>query len=60
MAWLYRTVEDSTFDRVIALSNEGLTQKEISSELGINKSTVSRHIKRAKEAGLICLPKGAR
>ena len=52
-AWTYSSVEDSTFDRVVALANEGLIQKEITEELGINKSTVSRHFRRATEAGLI-------
>ena len=56
MAWAIRSVEDSTYDRVVMLMKEGLSQKEVSSELGVNKSTVSRHVKRAKEAGQICYP----
>lgn len=51
--WAYNSVEDSTFDRVVSLANEGLSQKEIAEELGINKSNVSRHIRRATDAGLI-------
>jgi hypothetical protein len=51
--WAFNSVEDSTFDRVVALANDGLTQKEIAIELNINKSNVSRHFKRATEAGLI-------
>ncbi len=51
--WTWRTVELSTFDRVVALTNEGLKPFEIVSELQINKSSVSRHLKRAKEEGLI-------
>ena len=51
--WIYSSVEDSTFDRVVSLANEGLSQKEIAEELGINKSTVSRHYRRATDAGLI-------
>lgn len=51
--WTFNSVEDSTFDRVVALANEGLSQKEISEELAINKSNVSRHFKRATDAGLI-------
>lgn len=51
--WTWRTVELSTFDRVVSLVNEGLKANEIVSELQINKSTVSRHLKRAKSQGLI-------
>lgn len=51
--WTCRTVEASTFDRVVALANDGLTPGEIATELEINKSSVSRHQRRAKDAGLI-------
>ena len=54
--WTWRTVEASTSDRVVALANEGLTPGEIATELEINKSTVSRHLRRAKDAGLIVAP----
>jgi len=58
--WHCRTVEASTFDRVVALANEGLSQSEIATELDINKSNVSRHIRRAKDLGLVKQPtKGA-
>jgi putative DNA primase/helicase len=46
-------VELSNFDRVVSLVNEGLKANEIVSELQINKSTVSRHLNRAKSEGLI-------
>ncbi len=52
-AWTFSSVEDSTFDRVVSLANEGLSQKEIALELDINKSNVSRHYRRATDAGLI-------
>ena len=52
-AWTFSSVEDSTFDRVVSLANEGLSQKEIAEELNINKSNVSRHFRRATGAGLI-------
>lgn len=51
--WECRTVDASTFDRVVALANEGLSQAEIATELDLNKSTVSRHMRRAKELGLV-------
>jgi DNA-binding transcriptional ArsR family regulator len=51
--WTYRDVEDSTFDRVVALANEGLNGKEIADEIGINKSNVSRHLSKARTLGLL-------
>ena len=48
LIWTYRSIEDSTYDRVCNLANEGLTQKEIAQELDIHKSNVSRHVKRGK------------
>ena len=51
--WTWRTLEDSTYDRVVYLANDGLKPGEIAAELEVNKSTVSRHLRRAKEAGLV-------
>jgi putative DNA primase/helicase len=56
-AWLYSRLEDSTFDKVVTLINEGLSQAEIASELDINKSNISRHVKKARLQGLIQEPK---
>ena len=41
--------EASTFEKVCRLNNEGMSQGEIADELEINKSTVSRHVKRGRE-----------
>ena len=38
---------------VAALANEGLTQAEIATELDLNKSSVSRHLRNAKGLGLL-------
>ncbi|SFU45624.1 AAA family ATPase [Nitrosospira multiformis] len=51
--WAWRSVSESTYDLVISLANEGLTQTEIAEELGINKSNVSRHWRKAEAAGLL-------
>lgn len=51
--WLIQSLEESTYKKVIALHEEGLTPKDIADELGKNKSTISRHLKRAKKEGLI-------
>jgi putative DNA primase/helicase len=52
-SWLWRTVESSTIEKVAELTREGLSQKEIAEELQINKSSVSRAVKRAKADGLL-------
>ena len=51
--WLSRTVEASTFEKVAALLSEGMTQRDIAEELGVNKSTVSRYAKRARSGNLL-------
>lgn len=56
MTWVTRLVEAGTFDRVVQMLNEGMTQSEIAAELQVNKSNVSRHAKRAKAEGLINTP----
>jgi hypothetical protein len=58
MSWTWRSVEDSTFDRVVGLANDGLRPGEIADELGIHKSRVSRHLKRARGEGKVNLAKG--
>jgi DNA-binding MarR family transcriptional regulator len=37
----------------VTLFNDGVKQNDIAEELGIDKSNVSRHIKRARETGLL-------
>ena len=51
MVWTYKTLELSTYERCRDLAKEGLSQKEISMELSINKSTVSRHLRKARDNG---------
>lgn len=52
-SWEWKTATEGTFSRVVALANEGLKQHEIADELGINKSNVSRAMKKGRELGLI-------
>jgi len=52
-SWTWSTLEASTFEKVADCAREGLTQGEIAAELGVNKSTVSRHLRAAREAGLL-------
>lgn len=51
--WTATPATESTFQQVIELFNLGLSQGDIASELGINKSNVCRHLKKAKESGLL-------
>ncbi|RZI43209.1 ArsR family transcriptional regulator [Herbaspirillum sp. HC18] len=51
--WAISKLADATFDRVVSLANEGLSQTEISSELEIHKSNVSRHMRKARDLGLL-------
>lgn len=51
--WTYRTIEDQRLQRVIALCNDGLKQREIATEIGVSLGTVNACIKRGREEGLI-------
>ena len=51
--WTWRKLELATFDKVVSLANEGLTPADIAEQLDINKSTVSRHLKKARSQGLL-------
>ena len=48
--WSFEPLELSNRERVCALSAEGLNNAEIAEELGIHKSTVGRHLKKARGA----------
>ena len=48
-SWTTRSLEESTFERVVSLYRDGLKPTEIANELGKNRSTISRHINKAKE-----------
>lgn len=51
--WVWRPVSESTYDRVVALANDGLSQAEIAAELNVHRSTVMRIWRKADEAGLL-------
>jgi hypothetical protein len=53
--WECKSLEDSTYEKVCRLSCDGLSNTDITQELAINKSTVSRHVKRGKQEGKINL-----
>ena len=49
--WTIQSLEKSTYDKVIEHAQDDLSQAEIAEFLSINKSSVSRHIKKAKDNG---------
>lgn len=55
--WAWQESDTATLDRVIELQKLDMTVTEIAGELGCNKSTVSRALKKARDSGLIS-PKG--
>ncbi|MDH5548081.1 MAG: AAA family ATPase [Gammaproteobacteria bacterium] len=53
IVWDYAKVQDTLFQRVVDLAEEGLSQTDIAAEVGKHKSTISRMLKRAREEGLL-------
>ena len=51
--WTWRPLEESTHQKVVELFLEENSQVDIAKELDLNKSTVNRHIKRARRDGEI-------
>lgn len=47
--WSWRPITDVRADRIIALKSEGLTQREIATEVGTSLGTVNRTLKAAKD-----------
>ena len=52
-SWTTKALDDCLTERVAACLNGGLTVRDTATELGIGKSSVSRHKRRAKERGLL-------
>lgn len=53
--WKTQSIEEGTYEKVISMLNDGMSQKEISTELDIHKSNISRHAARAHEEGRLKL-----
>lgn len=54
--WDWQPAEVSQADKIIALKQEGLSKNEIADELGVNRSTVWRNLKKAEADGRITMP----
>ena len=52
-SWVRESLTDSSYMRCIELAKTGATGAEIARELDINRSNVSRHLKKARENGLL-------
>jgi KaiC/GvpD/RAD55 family RecA-like ATPase len=53
LEWLSDSLEETLYQKVVAMLKLDMAQKDIAEELMINKSTVSRHSKRAKQEGVL-------
>jgi hypothetical protein len=51
--WTWREVAGATQDRVIELTGLGMNVTEIAADLGVNKSTVSRALQKARKTGAL-------
>jgi putative DNA primase/helicase len=51
--WTFRDIEDANLSRVVDLTIEGLTVRDIADETGISKSRVNRLQKKAKAEGML-------
>jgi replicative DNA helicase len=53
LTWAVKSLDDSRAEQVARMRRKGMSQTEISDELGIHKSNVSRAVKRARKQGLL-------
>jgi len=51
--WAVKTLDDSRMEEVAKLVRDGVSQKDIATDLGIHKSNVSRAVRRARAHGLL-------
>lgn len=56
--WKTQAVEESTYEKIVSMLNDGMPQKDIAEELEIDKSTVSRHTGRARREGRLKVSQG--
>ena len=49
--WITQDLETDRHEQIIELTSEGLSQHDIAAELEVDKSTVCRHVKRARREG---------
>jgi hypothetical protein len=53
LVWTWKEAEGATQDRVVELAKLDMSDGEIATELGVNRSTVYRARKKAEDAGLL-------
>lgn len=50
-AWQTKALDESNYEKIITMLNDGMKQNEIVIELGIDKSNVSRYASKARQEG---------
>ena len=53
LEWSFKEVDDRDFEVAIDLHSDGMSMTDIAKEIGVNKSTVSRWIVKARNEGRI-------
>ncbi len=51
--WEVLSLEEGNYQRAVTLANDGLKQKDIAIELGLNKGTISKYMSQARQEGLL-------
>ena len=54
LQWTSKSLQQSTYERVLEYLREGLSQSQIATLMEITKQAVHKHVKRAKEVGEWC------
>ena len=54
LQWTSKSLQQSTYERVLEYLREGLSQSQIAALMEITKQAVHKHVKRAKELGEWC------
>ena len=56
ISWDYETIEnESTYEKVSNLMNQGKSQKEVSEALNLNKGSVSKYVSQARSEGKLLI-----
>ena len=51
LIWTYATLEATHYDQICDLYNTGMTPSEIREDLGLDRTTVYRHLRQARQDG---------
>lgn len=51
--WTVKNLDDCATERIVALTGDGWTQRDIAKELSVGVATINRHIQKARAKGLL-------